>query len=380
MKRRTFIKSAAFLSVANALPAMSKTTLSCTTEGESTANYQTSIVIVSDLHISNDKLLNEFESALQNMTQHHNINAIIIPGDIGEDLNFIEKTVSATIRYFNNKKAIVILGNHDVRGPDSDTWVKDPKASNPYYKHVMEKYVQLNAQWVKHVPGHACFDEWIDGHHFIALNTDRGLKDQAFFDKNTLKWLEEKLNENTQGKKKFVIVHQSLDDTHWRANLFGGFGEQDKKIKGILSRHPDTFIISGHIHNGFGVLEAIQRTYGTLVETPSFNRTENGLIEKGYGFIMRIGDDTVLFEAWNFLKNKHYPEYDIRIDNQTVNYLLKEKTDECINNALSEEYPWAEIAKKNNGGDDITESQAHFGLRQLWPTYQWDFYKRKAIE
>ncbi|WP_238553328.1 metallophosphoesterase [Dickeya sp. DW 0440] len=197
MKRRLFIKSAALLSVASSLPAFSNSTTTCQKENNSQESYQTSIAIVSDLHISSNALLSDFETALKNITQNHHVNAIIIPGDIAENIDFIERTINSTINYFNNKKAIIILGNHDVRGPDSKIWVKDPKADNPYYKVVIEKYVQINSLFAKHVTGHACFDEWIDGHHFIALNTDRGLKDQAFFDESTLRWFEGKMNENT---------------------------------------------------------------------------------------------------------------------------------------------------------------------------------------
>ncbi|MEQ9888504.1 metallophosphoesterase family protein [Pectobacterium zantedeschiae] len=378
MKRRTFIQSAALLPLTMQLPVHASTADLCINQpSNKDKGKAVSIALVSDLHIGDDNLLSSFSTALNNIKENHKISNIIIPGDISDSLDYISKVMEYVENTFQgeNEKVIAILGNHDVRGPDSKSWTKDPDEDNPYYKFIIEKYKNMNAKKIKHEEKHACFDIFIGDHHFIALNTDRGLKDLAYYDNSTLEWFEKKLSENVKGRK-FVISHQPLNDTHWRSNLFGGFGEQDDEIKKILSKHPKTFFISGHIHNGFGVLEAMQRDFGTLIETPSFNRTENGLIEKGYGFIIKIESDAVNFEAWNFLENIHYPEYDLKITDNAVSSILEKKKEkeECYDKLISEIYPWEKIAEKNDGGDSIIAGQEHFGLRKLWPNYKWERY------
>ncbi|MEQ9898963.1 metallophosphoesterase [Pectobacterium punjabense] len=378
MKRRTFIQSAALLPLAMQLPVHASTADLCVSQPSNRdKEKRLSIAVISDLHIDNDDLLSSLSKALVNIKEKNKISHIIVPGDISDSVEYIGKAMASIESTFKegNEKVIAILGNHDVRGPDSKSWTKDPDKDNPYYKFIIEKYKNMNAKKIKHEEKHACFDIFIGDHHFIALNTDRGLKDQAYYDDSTLAWFEKKIAEEVKGRK-FVISHQPLNDTHWRSNLFGGFGKQDEKIKKILSSHPKTVVISGHIHNGLGVLEAMQKEFGTLIEIPSFNRTENGLREKGYGFILQIESNSITFEAWNFLKNQHYPEYDIKITDHAVSSILekKQENDECYNNLLSENYPWEKIAEENDGGDSITEGQEHLGLRRLWPNYKWEQY------
>ncbi|WP_350315900.1 metallophosphoesterase [Pectobacterium aroidearum] len=377
MERRTFIKSAALLPLAMQLPAHASTADLCINQpGNDGKGKRVSIAVISDLHIDNDDLLSSLSKALVNIKEKNKTSHIIIPGDISDSIEYISKSMSSIENTFkeDNEKVIAILGNHDVRGPDSKSWIKDPDKENPYYKFVIDKYKEINKK-IKHEEKHACFDVFIGDHHFIALNTDRGLKDQAYYDDSTLEWFERKVAEKVKGRK-FVISHQPLNDTHWRSNLFGGFGKQDEKIKKILSNHPRTVVMSGHIHNGFGVLEAMQKEFGTLIEIPSFNRTENGLMEKGYGFILQIENDAITFEAWNFLKNIHYHEYDLKITDHAISSVLdkKKESEDCYRNLITEIYPWEKIAEENNGGDSITEGQEHFGLRKLWPNYKWEQY------
>ncbi|RKO81556.1 metallophosphoesterase [Pectobacterium parmentieri] len=383
MKRRAFIQSAALLPLAMQLPVHAGTADLCISQpGNDDKRKRLSIAVISDLHIDNDDLLSSFKKALNNIKEKNKISNIIIPGDISDRHEYISKVMGAVENTFQggDEKIIEILGNHDVRGPDSKSWTKDPDKENPYYKFIIEKYKKMNAKKINHKKKHACFDIFIGDHHFIALNTDRGLKDQAYYDDSTLEWFEKKVSEKVKGRK-FVISHQPLNDTHWRSNLFGGFGEQDEKIKNILSKHPKTVVISGHIHNGFGVLEAMQKEFGTLIEIPSFNRTENGLREKGYGFILQIESDSITFEAWNFLKNQHYPEYDVKITDHAVSSILekKQENEECYKSLVAENYPWEKIAENNDGGDNITEGQEHFGLRRLWPNYKWEQYSSDPL-
>ncbi|WP_245939522.1 hypothetical protein [Yokenella regensburgei] len=77
MKRRTFIKSAALLSIASAVPAYSNTPQVCSalTNNIDTAKGE-AVALISDLHINDDPLIAEFTTALQNI-KRRGINNII---------------------------------------------------------------------------------------------------------------------------------------------------------------------------------------------------------------------------------------------------------------------------------------------------------------
>lgn len=379
MKRRQFIKSALVLSTtipliktADASEQYKKNT-SLIPEENNYSDDELSIALISDLHINSEELFTNLTNSIDNIKTKNKLKHIIIPGDLGENLDYIKRIIHMTNNKFNkkNETSILVLGNHDVRGPDKRKWITDPTINNDYYNIVIKEYRNM-CNLMKETEKHSCFDLKIKNHHFIALNTDRGLKDQAYFNDNTIRWFESKLSEYTDGKK-IVIVHQALNDTHWRSNLYGGFGEQDSKIKKILSKYPETIIICGHIHNGFGVIEAMKKDFGTLIEVPSFNRTENGLIEKGYGFIMKIKKNNIVLEAWNFLRNEHYPEYDIDIPTKKIEETLKSNK-ESMYSDLNKKYDWEYVISKVRNEDELTAAPGEFGMRKLWPQYKWDLY------
>ncbi|MEH0831928.1 metallophosphoesterase family protein [Pectobacterium cacticida] len=376
MKRRAFIKSAALLSMTSIAPAYSRVTETIESVNKNNRSQCEPIALISDLHIDNDEMIKNLYIALNNI-KRNGIKNIIIPGDLAEDLPYIRKIFTTLSQVYPEKdgnNVVAILGNHDVRGLNRAQWTTNPLSENHYFTQAIAEYKLLNSPFAHHVNDHACFDIRIGEHHLIALNTDRGLKDQAWFEPTTLAWLEARMAEKVSGKR-IIIVHQSLNDTHWRANLYGGFGEQDGEIKSLLKKYPQTLVITGHIHNGFGVVEAIQREYGTLIEIPSFHRTENGLMEKGYGFILYLEDHAIRFEAWNFLTNTHYPEYDIYIHQQAIATVLKNS--ESRYDIANEQYPWQEIAQKYGGGDDITLGPEYFGIRKLWPAWRWEQAKQE---
>ncbi|MBQ4783335.1 metallophosphoesterase, partial [Pectobacterium versatile] len=77
-------------------------------------------------------LLSSFKKALNNIKEKNKISNIIIPGDISDRHEYISKVMGAVENTFQggDEKIIEILGNHDVRGPDSKSWTKDPDKEN----------------------------------------------------------------------------------------------------------------------------------------------------------------------------------------------------------------------------------------------------------
>lgn len=218
---------------------------------------------------------------------------------------------------FPDDRVLIALGNHDARGPGpASNWHENPDDDNPFWNNISRPlYLELNARYMpKDQPADTVyFDKWIDGFHFIVLNTERGIKDACSLSDRQIAWLDEKLAESSDDRPSFVFVHQPLCDTHWRSNFLNGFGKEDAKVKQVLKKHPQTIMMCGHIHNGLGLDEAVIREYGTTVEVPSFNRPENGYAEKGGGYHVMVYHDRIVFHARNFRTSTWLPQYDIEV-------------------------------------------------------------------
>lgn len=263
------------------------------------------VALISDIHADNDGDRTILASALRNIVKINKNAALIIPGDLADSnakreqfFNIIEQSVPAKML----SHLLIMLGNHDVR------WYKEKDVIDPQtitqYQNRMQKY------GLTLYPNTLSVDRWIGGYHFICLNTDKGLKDQMYAANTTQQWLDEKLAEQAdENRPIFLMIHQSLNNTHWRAGLHGGLGSQHDVLKTILAKYPQLVLISGHIHNGFGVIEFMQKMFGSLVEVPSLTRGENGIRDKGCGWLMHIETNKLTFEAWNFALDTPLPQY-----------------------------------------------------------------------
>ena len=239
-----------------------------------------------------------------------------------------------------NGKIMVTMGNHDVRGENSgNNWVTSPTTANHgWWSNAYSYYMQNNKDFMPDMPDELTgeektyFDYWINGYHFIVLNEENSPKDQASVTEDQLIWLEEKLGESENAdnpfdaeKPVFVFIHQALEDTHQHSGLYLGFGPADARMKEILSRYPQTVLCTGHIHNGFGTAEVIERSYGTMADVPSFKETEawNDSREKGSGYEVYVYEDEIVFRAADFLKGEWLPEYDYSVKRTTLPVLVK---------------------------------------------------------
>ncbi len=283
-----------------------------------------SFQVVSDVHIKSDSLSDanaaNFIAGLKDMKT-------IAPDSLGV-LNLGDLTQNGTEAQYNgiynimdqyspvsDDKVIMTLGNHDVRGYNSADWNKDETMISPYWPTAKALYLKNNKRYMPDNGGTLYFDRWLGGYHFIVINTENGLKDAMYLSPEQLSWLEETIAENASPDKPiFVMGHNALKDTHWRSNILLDFGNQDSRVKEIFSKYPQVIYMSGHIHNGFGVAEAIDREYGTLIDVPSYNETENGVKDGGIGYHVKIYEDSVVFKARNFKTSAWLPEYDITVD------------------------------------------------------------------
>lgn len=303
---------------------------------------QASFHLISDVHIGgNDPSDTNSVAYTNGLKDMKTVNpdttiAFVNTGD------FTQNSTSAQYEGFYNltkadnpvsdEKTLVLLGNHDVRGANDSQWNKDPRHPElcTYWETAKSLYLGHNADFMPESAQDTIYHaKELGGYTFIMLNTELGLKDAMYMSDAQIEWFEATMKacyEKDPTKPVFIFSHQALNDTHWRSDTLDGFdgilntgiGQNyqtgaDAKVKAIMTKYPVGILFSGHIHNGFGVVEAIAREYGTVVDVPSYNESENGVTAKGVGYEVQIYDDQVLLRARNFATGKWLTGYDISI-------------------------------------------------------------------
>ncbi|KRN18633.1 metallophosphoesterase family protein [Lacticaseibacillus camelliae] len=281
------------------------------------------LFILADLHLGSTRHTTAaFHHALVNMHRLDPNAALVIAGDVtdwGDPAQF--QDAWSSLERVPADQLIVCLGNHDVRGPHQLDYDNDQESDPEYFRQVtMPEY---QAHYLSRVPGAKPWQPYftvdLGDYHFIVMNSEKGLKDGAYISAQQVAWLDDELQAGEDGgQKNLVLVHQALRDTHWRSNFGGGFGIQDAVIKDVLRRHPNTFILSGHIHNGFGVAEAIPRDFGTCIDLPAFALSENGYDGAGLAYYCTFTARTMKFAAWDLAINRPLPQYDLSLKTTTL--------------------------------------------------------------
>ena len=154
------------------------------------------------------------------------------------------------------------------------------------------------------------YSQLVNGYKVIVLGSDRTELEQAYISDEQLEWLDDEVAQEN-GKPTFVILHQPLKDTHNEKNAFGSItkagghvGEQSIAIKKILSKYKNVFLISGHLHSGFG-----PDSYNNLdgihcINVPSLaiENKDGTYNDAGTGYMMEVYNKKVIFRARNFAK------------------------------------------------------------------------------
>ena len=281
------------------------------------------LFLLADLHVgSHHDTVATFKQGLANMQKKDPNATYIINGDIttaGKSCQYddVWRIMNSTLPA--NADTIISLGNHDVRGPFSHDWNNYQESDPAYFRDVVVPDYQQHYLAPKLGSNQLYFAVVRGTYQFIVLNTEKGLKDSAYLSKAQLLWLDQQLTHGTQsGLTNMVVVHQALRDTHWRSNFGGGFGIQDAAVKTVLKRHPNTFVLSGHIHNGLGVCEVIPREYGTCIDQPAYTVSENGYVGKGLGYYCHFSRSEMVFEAWDFVTMQHLNQFDFTLPTITL--------------------------------------------------------------
>ncbi len=244
-----------------------------------------------------------------------NFDALIGLGDITENATMLdyklvkEKLAGLETRY------IMASGNHDIR-------LRLYSQSLSAFSGMTN---ELNGD--ESVDSYH-YSERINGYKIIVLDSDKTKLQQAYISPEQLNWLDEELKAGN-GNPTFVLCHQPLKDTHNEMQAFGSItkvggsvGEQSQDIQDILSKYDNVFLVSGHLHSGFGP-DSYNNVDGIhCINVPSFSivNKDGTYNNAGTGYIAEVYEDEVIFRARDFAKGTWVAEttgddsYDIVIE------------------------------------------------------------------
>ncbi|MBP1963020.1 cohesin domain-containing protein [Paenibacillus aceris] len=261
--------------------------------------------VITDTHVqasATGQYSKGFDAALKDIsTNGAETDGIMHIGDITDSGSQAEYATFSSI--WNKYKASLppmhfTFGNHDVRWAD--------------FKQRMTVYTANTGMDKQY------YDFWLKGYHFIFLGTEKGLKDASYLSETQLNWLDETLSENeSPGKPVFIFHHQPLKNTVAGANVgfnknFYWYGvRQDRELKMILAKHPQSILFSGHTHWELGSKDTMYNAkYATMFNAASagYLWTDNDTSKNGsQGFYVEAYDDKVLVKGRDFIAGSWVP-------------------------------------------------------------------------
>lgn len=249
------------------------------------------------------------------------LDALVVAGDVtdhGEEAQwqYLQNLIS---QYDPAEKILLAVGNHD-------TWTDEGKKSAK----------QLFVEYSKKITGtkvsNVYYSTTVNGYYFIFLGSEKDNTD-AYFSQKQLNWLDGEMKKAAKTKKPiFVVSHWPLNETHglpetWGddeyTKMTGGMGEQSAKVKNILNKYKNVFLISGHIHSGLSNTAMAERNgyqsiekYGNIVSVnlPTINAVSSrGHFMLGTGYNVEVYKDKVVFRARNYAAECWLPGYDYTV-------------------------------------------------------------------
>ncbi len=245
------------------------------------------------------------------------IDALVLAGDIAENGLYAEfQMVYDRLAGSGVKNYITATGNHDIR----------LRAYSDSLKHFTKFTNALNADAGSDLYVEKMHYRYqVNGYDFVVLGSDKMVFEEAYISDEQLNWLDETLKETSaSGKPTFVILHQVLKGTNnvenaWNSSVegAGSVGEQSDALREIMNRYENIFLITGHLHQGFGIgtYELVDNIHS--INLPSItienkDGDDDGNVS-GIGYMVEVYENNVLFRARNFAKGEYMPQFDLDI-------------------------------------------------------------------
>lgn len=242
------------------------------------------------------------------------IDALIAAGDITENGFAVEYQLVHDGFAGMDTRYIIASGNHDIRLRN--------------YNNSLKSFAQLNNS----LNGDDAVDSYyfsqrVKGYKVIVLGSDKTEMEQFYLSDAQLEWLDDEVKAE-KGKPTIVVLHHTLKDTHNEKNAFGSItgaggsvGDQSIAIKKILSKYKNVFLITGHLHSGFGPdsYNNVDGIHSINVPSMTIENKDGTYNDAGTGYIMEIYKTKVIFRARDFAKGTWVAEttgdssYDITI-------------------------------------------------------------------
>ena len=261
---------------------------------------QAVMAVIADPQVSNYmfKRYPVFTAACEDL---HNaqcdIDALIGAGDITENAFAVDYQLVYDKLSGIDTRYILASGNHDIR-------LRNYKQSLRAFSKLANTLNGDEAMDSYH------YSERIEGYKVIVLGSDRTEMEQAYISDEQLEWLDDELA-TEKGKATFVVLHQPLKNTHNEANAFGSItnagghvGEQSIAIKKILSKYKNVFLITGHLHSGFGPdsYNNVDGIHCINVPSMSIENKDGTYNDAGTGYMIEVYKTKVIFRARDFAK------------------------------------------------------------------------------
>ena len=92
------------------------------------------------------------------------------------------------------------------------------------------------------------YDVWVNGYHYIFIASENA--GSSNLGKAQLKWLEEKINENRDGRPIFVFHHQPMLNTTSGSSAAEGWSgiNNYSQLMAIVDKYPEVMMFNGHTH------------------------------------------------------------------------------------------------------------------------------------
>ncbi len=289
--------------------------------------------VISDIHMTDETARRDIlKLGLLDMQSFSEpFDALVLAGDMTDHANRpqYEMLAEAFEGTEPAEKIIMALGNHD-------TWNDEVNEKNGYPQS-KKLFIEYNKKIADRKVSNVYYSTKVNGYTFIVMGSEADRTD-AYISKKQLTWLESELKKADKGDKPiFVISHWPLAETHglpltWLDNpLFeskdeleaddGSLGDQNNKVRKILKKYDDVFLISGHLHNGastnsiYGYSSVETHDGITSINLPSFMYLgSKSAPTNGVGFTVEVYKNEVVIRTRCFTSGAWYLQKEFTVE------------------------------------------------------------------